>query len=911
MTHLELVPVPPVAQLAGVSQHYGKTVALNNITLDIPARCMVGLIGPDGVGKSSLLSLISGARVIEQGNVMVLGGDMRDPKHRRDVCPRIAWMPQGLGKNLYHTLSVYENVDFFARLFGHDKAEREVRINELLTSTGLAPFRDRPAGKLSGGMKQKLGLCCALIHDPELLILDEPTTGVDPLSRAQFWDLIDSIRQRQSNMSVLVATAYMEEAERFDWLVAMNAGEVLATGSAEELRQHTQSATLEEAFINLLPQAQRQAHQAVVIPPYQPENAEIAIEARDLTMRFDSFVAVDHVNFRIPRGEIFGFLGSNGCGKSTTMKMLTGLLPASEGEAWLFGQPVDPKDIDTRRRVGYMSQAFSLYNELTVRQNLELHARLFHIPEAEIPARVAEMSERFKLNDVEDVLPESLPLGIRQRLSLAVAVIHRPEMLILDEPTSGVDPVARDMFWQLMVDLSRQDKVTIFISTHFMNEAERCDRISLMHAGKVLASGTPQELVEKRGAASLEEAFIAYLQEAAGQSSEAEAPPVVHDATHAPRQGFSLRRLFSYSRREALELRRDPVRSTLALMGTVILMLIMGYGISMDVENLRFAVLDRDQTVSSQAWTLNLSGSRYFIEQPPLTSYDELDRRMRAGDITVAIEIPPNFGRDIARGTPVELGVWIDGAMPSRAETVKGYVQAMHQSWLQDVASRQSTPASQNGLMNIETRYRYNPDVKSLPAIVPAVIPLLLMMIPSMLSALSVVREKELGSIINLYVTPTTRSEFLLGKQLPYIALGMLNFFLLCGLSVFVFGVPHKGSFLTLTLAALLYIIIATGMGLLISTFMKSQIAAIFGTAIITLIPATQFSGMIDPVASLEGPGRWIGEVYPTSHFLTIARGTFSKALDLTDLWQLFIPLLIAIPLVMGLSILLLKKQEG
>ncbi|MCX1907763.1 ribosome-associated ATPase/putative transporter RbbA [Escherichia coli] len=911
MTHLELVPVPPVAQLAGVSQHYGKTVALNNITLDIPARCMVGLIGPDGVGKSSLLSLISGARVIEQGNVIVLGGDMRDPKHRRDVCPRIAWMPQGLGKNLYHTLSVYENVDFFARLFGHDKAEREVRINELLTSTGLAPFRDRPAGKLSGGMKQKLGLCCALIHDPELLILDEPTTGVDPLSRAQFWDLIDSIRQRQSNMSVLVATAYMEEAERFDWLVAMNAGEVLATGSAEELRQQTQSATLEEAFINLLPQAQRQAHQAVVIPPYQPENAEIAIEARDLTMCFGSFVAVDHVNFRIPRGEIFGFLGSNGCGKSTTMKMLTGLLPASEGEAWLFGQPVDPKDIDTRRRVGYMSQAFSLYNELTVRQNLELHARLFHIPEAEIPARVAEMSERFKLNDVEDVLPESLPLGIRQRLSLAVAVIHRPEMLILDEPTSGVDPVARDMFWQLMVDLSRQDKVTIFISTHFMNEAERCDRISLMHAGKVLASGTPQELVEKRGAASLEEAFIAYLQEAAGQSNEAEAPPVVHDATHAPRQGFSLRRLFSYSRREALELRRDPVRSTLALMGTVILMLIMGYGISMDVENLRFAVLDRDQTVSSQAWTLNLSGSRYFIEQPPLTSYNELDRRMRAGDITVAIEIPPNFGRDIARGTPVELGVWIDGAMPSRAETVKGYVQAMHQSWLQDVASRQSTPSSQSGLMNIETRYRYNPDVKSLPAIVPAVIPLLLMMIPSMLSALSVVREKELGSIINLYVTPTTRSEFLLGKQLPYIALGMLNFFLLCGLSVFVFGVPHKGSFLTLTLAALLYIIIATGMGLLISTFMKSQIAAIFGTAIITLIPATQFSGMIDPVASLEGPGRWIGEVYPTSHFLTIARGTFSKALDLTDLWQLFIPLLIAIPLVMGLSILLLKKQEG
>ncbi|HBV4236613.1 TPA: ribosome-associated ATPase/putative transporter RbbA [Klebsiella pneumoniae] len=905
---------PPVALLEHVGQQFGATIALRDISLAIPARRMVGLIGPDGVGKSSLLSLIAGARTIEQGNVMVLGGDMRDVHHRREVCPKIAWMPQGLGKNLYHTLSVYENVDFFARLFGHDKAERELRINELLQSTGLAPFRDRPAGKLSGGMKQKLGLCCALIHDPQLLILDEPTTGVDPLSRAQFWELIDSIHQRQPAMSVLVATAYMEEAERFDWLVAMNAGEVLATGSAAELKAQTGSQTLEQAFIALLPEAQRRAHRAVVIPPRDSREEEIAIEARGLTMRFGNFVAVDHVNFRIARGEIFGFLGSNGCGKSTTMKMLTGLLPASEGEAWLFGQPVDPKDIATRQRVGYMSQAFSLYSELTVRQNLELHARLFHIPDGEIPGRVAEMCERFMLTEVEDALPADLPLGIRQRLSLAVAVIHRPEMLILDEPTSGVDPVARDMFWQLMVDLARQDQVTIFISTHFMNEAERCDRISLMHAGKVLASDTPQALVEQRGSNSLEEAFIAWLKEAQPSSPVPEEPTSAvasHSGHTAPRQAFSLRRLFSYSRREALELHRDPVRSTLALLGTVILMFIMGYGISMDVEDLRFAVLDRDQTLSSQGWSQNIAGSRYFIEQAPLHSYDELDRRMRDGELAVAIEIPPNFGRDIARGTPVQIGVWVDGAMPNRAETVRGYVQAMHLAWLQEMAGRQSSPQRDTSLISIETRYRYNPDVKSLPAIVPAVIPLLLMMIPAMLSALSVVREKELGSIINLYVTPTTRSEFLLGKQLPYIVLGMFNFFLLCALSVFVFGVAHKGSFLTLTLAALLYVTIATGLGLLISTFMKSQIAAIFGTAIITLIPATQFSGMIDPVASLEGPGRWIGQIYPTSHFLTIARGTFSKALNISDLWGSFIPLLIAVPLVLGLSVLLLKKQEG
>ena len=422
---------------------------------------------------------------------------MADSRHRTAVCPRIAYMPQGLGKNLYPTLSVFENVDFFGRLFGHDRRERERRIGELLQATGLAPLPSRPAGKLSGGMKQKLGLCCALIHDPDLLILDEPTTGVDPLSRRQFWELIDRIRADRPGMSVLVATAYMEEAARFDWLVAMNAGRVLATGTPPELLTQTGADTLEEAFIALLPQAaaRRLPTGASSRPATDGDSAITAIEAHDLTMRFGDFTAVDHVSFRIGQGEIFGFLGSNGCGKTTTMKMLTGLLPASEGEAWLFGHPVDPHDLDTRRRVGYMSQSFSLYSELTVRQNLVLHARLFRMPGERIPARVQEMARRFGLGEVMDSLPDALPLGQRQRLSLAVAMIHGPEMLILDEPTSGVDPVARDAFWQIMIDLARRDKVTIFISTHFMNEAERCDRISLMHAGRVLVSDTPAALI--------------------------------------------------------------------------------------------------------------------------------------------------------------------------------------------------------------------------------------------------------------------------------------------------------------------------------------------------------------------------------------------------------------------------------
>jgi len=903
----------PVGRLQRVGLRYGRTRALEDVSLELPAGQLVGFIGPDGVGKSSLLALIAGARALQEGKIEVLGGDLADARQRAARQPRIAYMPQGLGRNLYATLSVFENVDFFGRLFGHGRAERERRIADLLAATGLAPFRDRHAGKLSGGMKQKLGLCCALIHDPDLLILDEPTTGVDPLSRRQFWELIGRIRAGRPGMSVLVATAYMEEAARFDWLVAMNAGRILATGAPRELLERSGARTLEAMFIALLPAAQREAHRPVVVAERAiGEAAEVAIEARELTLRFGDFTAVDRVSFRICRGEIFGFLGSNGCGKTTTMKMLTGLLPASEGGAWLFGKPVDAQDLETRRRVGYMTQSFSLYGELTVRQNLVLHARLFRIAPERIAARVREMAQRFELTDILDALPGALPLGQRQRLSLAVAMIHGPELLILDEPTSGVDPIARDAFWQILIDLARRDQVTIFISTHFVNEAERCDRVSLMHAGKVLVSDTPAAIMAKRGAQTLEQAFIDYLGDAVGEEPAAAPWDNAHGASPV-RDGaaiLKLRRLFSYARREALELVHDPIRLTLAGLGSLILMLVLGYGISMDVEDLTFAVLDRDQSGVSRDYVLNLSGSRYFVARAPIRDYAELDRRMRAGELSLALEIPPGFGRDIARGTPVQIGAWVDGAMPMRAETVRGYVQGMHYHWLAAKAREAYGPAGAAGWASLETRFRYNPDVTSLPAMVPAVIPLLLMLIPAILTALSVVREKELGSIVNFYVTPVTRLEFLLGKQLPYVGLAFLNFFLLAAMAVLLFDVPVKGSFATLAGGALLYVMSATALGLVMSTFVRSQVAALFGTAVLTVLPAVQFSGMIDPVPSLEGAGAWIGRIYPTTHFLTIARGTFSKALDFSDLRASFIPLLVAVPLLVGLATALLRKQE-
>ena len=906
-----------IIECSQLTVRYKSTTAIDNIQLSIPAGVTVGIIGPDGVGKSTLLSLIAGERMMQQGSLQVLGGDMRDKKHREAICSDIAYMPQGLGKNLYPTLSVEENLQFFAKLFGHSRKQRRARIDNLTKRTGLYPFLSRPAGKLSGGMKQKLGLCCALIHDPRLLILDEPTTGVDPLARSQFWSLIRDIHTAQPNITVLVATAYMDEAQQFNHLIALNAGKILATGSPQDLLARTQTSNLESAFIALLPSEIKHHHHSVEVQPYNAAiHSETAIEAKNLTMKFGDFVAVDKVSFTIGKGEIFGFLGSNGCGKSTTMKMLTGLLPQTSGEAWLLGSPLAANDINTRYRVGYMSQSFSLYTELTVRQNLVLHAKLFKVPATKVEGRVDEMLNRFALSQHQHNLPHALPLGIRQRLSLAVAMVHKPEVLILDEPTSGVDPIARDNFWQLLITLARQDGVTIFISTHFMNEAARCDRISLMHAGKVLITDPPEAIKAQKSADTLEAAFIEYLVEAQTPSTHANASErgLALAASTATQQTPSkrakgLRRLLSYASRETLELMRDPIRLTMSFLGSMVLMVVIGYGITMDVEDLSYAVFDRDQSSISLDYRNALSGSRYFDEKPAITSYADMDKRMKSGEISLAVEIPPEFGQYVHKGEQVEIGAWIDGAMPSRAETIEGYVTGIHVKWLLQQASQMSQAQSSSSI-NVVSRYLYNPDIRSLVAIVPAVIPMLLLMIPALLTSLAVVREKELGSIINLYVTPVSKLEFLLGKQLPYIATSFISFLLLVAMAVWLFNVPLKGDVLALFVIALLFVTFSTSFGLLASVFTNSQIAAILLTTIGTMVPAVQFAGMITPVSALEGAGRLIGEVHPVSYFLLSSRGIFSKGLGFGTLDFAVFAIAIAIPITLWLATVLLNKQE-
>ena len=903
--------MPNAIEISQLSHTYGKVQALRGVSIAIGRGATVGLIGPDGVGKSTLLSLIAGVRMLQSGEVRVLGHNVAHKAEREALLPRIAFMPQGLGKNLYPTLSVYENIDFHARLFGLNKHQRKQHIERLMLSTGLAPFAGRAAGKLSGGMKQKLSLCCALVHNPDLLILDEPTTGVDPLSRRQFWTLVRELRAENPGMTVLVATAYIDEAEQFEQLLAMDDGRILAHGRTQEILAQSGCATLEQAYIKMLPEGKQTHWDDSRLPPFIPDDSlPPAMEAHNLSKRFGNFTAVNHVSFRIRQGEIFGFLGSNGCGKSTTMKMLTGLLDASEGDATLLGEPIDAGSTAVRQRVGYMSQAFSLYEELSVRQNLVLHARLYRLGEKS-NAAIEAVLQQFELADLADATPAALPLGVRQRLQLAAACLHRPQVLILDEPTSGVDPAARDMFWQYLFRMAREERVTIFVSTHFMNEAARCDRISLMHRGRVLAVGEPEELRRRQHADTLEESFIRYLEqdeaaEAAERLPETQGLP----ENHAAPSGllYWLSAVFTFARREGKELLRDRIRLMFALLGPLVYLISGSLGVSFDVNEMDFAVLDQDQSHYSRELTQEFDGSSYFRQRASLAARSDINAVLTNGSARMVIEIPPGFGKDLTLGRRPQLAFYFDGSWPFVGENLSGYAQGILNRYIAELYRERGIRIDTGG--GLQTRFIYNPTFKSINALTPGFLMLSLMMIPAMLTALSVVREKEIGSIMNLYSSPASTFQYLFGKQLPYVLLSFLSYLILLGVVVFGLGVPLKGSFIALTAGVLCFVFASTGFGLLVSTFVRTQVAAIFAAAILAMIPALDFSGMIYPASTLSGAGKWIGIFSPTSWFQTISLGVITKGLGWRDVDTLCSTLLLFFAAYWLAAGLLLKKQE-
>jgi ABC-2 type transport system ATP-binding protein len=548
----------PIVRVLGFVKRYKKHVAVQGVDLEIMRGEMYCLIGPDGAGKSSLMKAIAGVLSYEGGTVEVFGVTVDSERSAEHIKSKIGFLPQGLGLNLYPDLSVEENIDFFARLRLVPETELAERKTRLLAMTRLDRFRDRAMKNLSGGMKQKLGLICTLIHEPELAILDEPTTGVDPVSRRDFWAILAELQQERG-MTVLVSTAYLDEAERFHRLSFLSDGRVLASGTPADVqglvpgtmvtcqaspqleavirlkkdfsqvealgplvhvfteeqdrpsvvRQveaslgdiraeqvQVDDPELEDVFVALL---LRQETERDTVGPPAPSpglhrNDGLAIEARGLIREFGAFRAVDRVSFQVKQGEIFGLLGANGAGKTTVIKMLNGIMPPTAGEGWVAGANMRTAGGTIKERIGYMSQTFSLYLDLTVVENIRLFAGIYGLGKRETNERLEWIMHMAGLAGYESDLTGRLPMGVRQRLALGCALVHRPRVLFLDEPTSGVDPIGRRRFWEVLSHLSRQEGVAILVTTHYMSEAEHCDHLALMFAGRVVVDASPEEM---------------------------------------------------------------------------------------------------------------------------------------------------------------------------------------------------------------------------------------------------------------------------------------------------------------------------------------------------------------------------------------------------------------------------------
>ncbi len=478
---------------------------LDKIQATFPTGKIVGIVGPDGAGKTTLMRLMAALLLPTEGSIKVAGFDT--VKESSQVSNSIGYMPQKFG--LYEDLTVMQNLNLYADLKDLRKEEKKTAFDSLLSFTGLAPFTSRLSGALSGGMKQKLGLACALITKPKVLLLDEPSVGVDPISRNELWKM--TLQLLAEDTTIIWSTAYLEEAQRCHHVLLLNNGKMLFYGTPQEFKNQTQATTFEEAFVSRLGGYQEKPSPLAEARPLIEDQEKSVITCSQLTRKFKEFIAVDHIDCQVNRGEIFGLIGPNGAGKSTTFRMLCGLLPPTSGTTSILGMSLEQAPSTIRARIGYMAQKFSLYGNLTVMQNLDFFAGIYNLQEQQKTDAIKLMVEIFDLKKYAHTLADTLPLGFKQRLSLACATMHKPDIIFLDEPTSGVDPITRREFWGHIKALVKK-KVTIMITTHYMDEAENCDQIALIFAGKIVKQGSPAELKACTDTSTLEDAFIQLIQ---------------------------------------------------------------------------------------------------------------------------------------------------------------------------------------------------------------------------------------------------------------------------------------------------------------------------------------------------------------------------------------------------------------
>lgn len=470
-------------EVNSLSKRYGKVQALRDVSFSVGKGEMFGIIGPDGAGKTSLYRILCSLLLPDDGTASVDGYDV--VSGMKEIRRRVGYMPGRF--SLYQDLTVEENLRFFATLFGTTVEENYDSIKAIYTQ--IEPFRKRRAGALSGGMKQKLALCCALVHQPSVLFLDEPTTGVDPVSRKEFWEMLSQLKERE--ITIVASTPYLDEVRMCERVAFLSEGCIRGIGTPDEILT-----TFRDIFN---PPAIEKLEAGT-------KSNENAIEVEHLVKVFGSFHAVDDISFTVRKGEIFGFLGANGAGKTTAMRMLTGLSQPTDGNGKVAGFDIRTEYEQIKKHIGYMSQKFSLYEDLTVAENIRLFAGIYGMDDGEIRRKTTDLLDRLDFSAHRNTLVSSLPLGWKQKLAFSVSIFHDPHVVFLDEPTGGVDPATRRQFWELIYDAAKQG-ITVFVTTHYMDEAEYCDRISIMVDGKIKALGTPEELKQKLGQPDMDHVF--------------------------------------------------------------------------------------------------------------------------------------------------------------------------------------------------------------------------------------------------------------------------------------------------------------------------------------------------------------------------------------------------------------------